>query len=448
MKPLLLSNTLIINEDTRYPADILIEQGRISNIAPHIASQPHWEVIDVKGQWVIPGMIDDQVHFREPGLTHKGTIASESRAAVMGGITSVMEMPNVTPPTTTRQALSDKFRRASQASLANFSFYFGATNDNLDELKALEPSQACGVKVFMGASTGNMLVDDEQVLEGIFRNAPCVVATHCEHTPTIQQNEAIWRTRFGDVIPPAEHAAIRSVDACLLSSRQAVSLAKKHRTRLHVLHITTAEELALFDAAPTLSSLRQKTITAEACVHHLFFNHDDYETLGYKLKCNPSVKSARHQQALWKAVNDGVIDIIATDHAPHLLNEKQRDYFSAPSGLPLVQHALPALFDLCHQGIFTPEMVVRKTSHAVAERFQIKDRGYIREGYWADLVIINPDSHRQIIRQDIAYKCGWSPFENRVFSGGEIVMTLVNGHKVWSGNSLYPTFGNPLEFCR
>lgn len=448
MKPLLLSNALIINEDTRYQADILIDKGRIQKIASQITSQSGWQVIDVKGKWVIPGMIDGQVHFREPGLTHKGTIASESRAAVMGGITSFMEMPNVSPPTTTRQALGDKFQRASQVSMANFSFYFGATNNNLEELKALSPSQACGVKVFMGASTGNMLVDDEQVLEGIFRNAPCLVATHCEHTPTIRKNEELWRARFGDAIPPAEHALIRSVDACLLSSRQAVSLAKKHHTRLHVLHISTAEELALFDAAPTLAALRQKTITAEACIHHLFFNQTDYETLGHKLKCNPSVKSAPHQQALWKAVNDGIIDIIATDHAPHLLEEKHSDYFSAPSGLPLVQHALPALLDMSHRGIFTPEIVVRKTSHAVAERFQIADRGYIREGYWADLVIIDPLSVQQIERRDVVYQCAWSPFEGQTLTGSSIVMTLVNGNIVWDGHTVTPHYGLPLEFCR
>ncbi|WP_232209072.1 dihydroorotase, partial [Klebsiella pneumoniae] len=346
MKPLLLTNALIINEDLRYPADILIDKGRIQKIASLIPSRTEWQVIDVRGKWVIPGMIDDQVHFREPGLTHKGTIASESAAAVMGGITSFMEMPNVTPPTTTLQALREKFQRASHSSLANYSFYFGATNDNLDELKALTASQACGVKVFMGASTGNMLVDDEQILESIFANAPCLVATHCEHTPTIKHNEETWRARLGDAIPAGEHAAIRSVDACLTSSHQAVSLAKKHRTRLHVLHITTADELALFDAAPTLEALRQKTITAEACVHHLFFNYDDYEMLGHKLKCNPSVKSSFHQEALRRGVNEGIIDVIATDHAPHLLEEKQNDYFAAPSGLPLVQHALPALLDM------------------------------------------------------------------------------------------------------
>ncbi|QJN86350.1 dihydroorotase [Klebsiella pneumoniae] len=448
MKPLLLTNALIINEDLRYPADILIDKGRIQKIASLIPSRTEWQVIDVRGKWVIPGMIDDQVHFREPGLTHKGTIASESAAAVMGGITSFMEMPNVTPPTTTLQALREQFQRASHSSLANYSFYFGATNDNLDELKALTASQACGVKVFMGASTGNMLVDDEQILESIFANAPCLVATHCEHTPTIKHNEETWRARLGDAIPAGEHAAIRSVDACLTSSHQAVSLAKKHRTRLHVLHITTADELALFDAAPTLEALRQKTITTEACVHHLFFNYDDYEMLGHKLKCNPSVKSSFHQEALWRGVNEGIIDVIATDHAPHLLEEKQNDYFAAPSGLPLVQHALPALLDMSSRGIFTPEMVVRKTSHAVAERFQLKDRGYIREGYWADLVVIDPFSHQQIIREDVAYKCGWSPFEGRILSGGAVDMTLVNGHVIWNGRTIQQKYGLPLEFCR
>jgi len=448
MKPLLLTNALIINEDMRYPADILIDKGRIKKIASLITSRPEWQVIDVQGKWVIPGMIDDQVHFREPGLTHKGTIASESAAAVMGGITSFMEMPNVTPPTTTRQALSEKFQRASQCSLANYSFYFGATNDNLDELKALRVSEACGVKVFMGASTGNMLVDDERILESIFANAPCLVATHCEHTPTIKHNEEAWRGRFGNAIPPGEHAEIRSVEACLKSSRQAVSLAKKYRTRLHVLHISTADELALFDAAPTLEALRKKTITAEACVHHLYFNHDDYAMLGHRLKCNPSVKSSSHQEALLRGVNEGIIDIIATDHAPHLLEEKQNDYFAAPSGLPLVQHALCALLDMSSRGIFTPEMVVRKTSHAVAERFQLKDRGYIREGYWADLVVIDPLAHQQIIRENVAYKCGWSPFEGRIFSGGAVDMTLVNGQLIWNGHSLHQHYGLPLEFCR
>ncbi|VEB98903.1 Dihydroorotase [Cedecea lapagei] len=449
MKPLLLTNALIINEDRRHHADLLIVNGRIEKIAATISPQQTWSVLDLNGKWLLPGMIDDQVHFREPGLMHKGTLASESRAAVMGGITSYMEMPNVSPPTTTRQALQDKFQRASECSLANYSFYFGATNDNLEELKALATGAACGVKVFMGASTGNMLVDDERTLEAIFQYAPGLVATHCEDTPTIKHNEALWRTRYGVQIPAEEHAAIRSVEACLLSSSRAVALAKKHGTRLHVLHITTADELALFEPAPTLADLRRKTITAEACIHHLYFNKDDYATLGHRLKCNPSVKGAEHQQALWQAVRAGVIDIIATDHAPHLLAEKQSDYFAAPSGLPLVQHALPALLDLCARDIFTPELIVRKTSHAVAERFQIKDRGYIREGYWADLAAINPWKRASIDGSNIAYKCGWSPFEGHSLLGGVVENTFVNGRLVWDGESVMQgVYGSALEFNR
>lgn len=448
MKPILLINALVINESTRRLSDVLIERGRIVKIASLIAARQEWHVIDVKGKWLLPGMIDDQVHFREPGLTHKGTIASESRAAIMGGITSFMEMPNVTPPTTTRQALVEKYQRASQVSYANYGFYFGATNDNIEELKRLLPTEACGVKVFMGASTGNMLVDNEQVLENIFLHAPCLVATHCEHTPTIKRNETQWHSRYGDNIPPEEHAHIRSVEACLLSSTQAVSLAKKHRTRLHVLHITTADELALFDAAPTLEALSRKTITAEACVHHLFFNQSDYATLGHRLKCNPSVKSRTHQEALWKAVNDGVIDIIATDHAPHLLSEKDRDYFRAPSGLPLVQHVLPALLHMSRAGVFTPEVIVTKTSHAVAERFQIKDRGYIREGYWADLVVIDPSKQGEISGGEVAYRCGWSPFEGQRLSGGTVDMTLVNGEIAWDGTRVHEVAVMPIEFER
>jgi dihydroorotase len=448
MKPILLINALIINEGTRSLSDVLIDKGRIVKIASLISARQEWHVINLNGKWLIPGMIDDQVHFREPGLTHKGTIASESRAAVMGGITSFMEMPNVTPPTTTRQSLVEKYQRASQVSYANYGFYFGATNNNLEELKRLLPTEACGVKVFMGASTGNMLVDDEQVLENIFRHSPCLVATHCEHTPTIKRNEALWHARYGDNIPPEEHAHIRSVEACLISSTQAVSLAKKHRTRLHVLHITTADELALFDAAPTLEALRRKTITAEACIHHLFFNQNDYAALGHKLKCNPSVKSRTHQEAIWKAVNDGIIDIIATDHAPHLLSEKDREYFSAPSGLPLVQHALPALLHMSHLGVFTPEVIVAKTSHAVAERFQIKDRGYIREGYWADLVVVDPSKQLEISGNEVSYRCGWSPFEGQRLLGGIIDMTLVNGDIAWDGTQVHEVSVMPIEFER
>jgi dihydroorotase len=449
MNRILITNALMINEDQRNVVDVLIEKGRIACIASQLSVPAECQVIEAEGKWLIPGMIDDQVHFREPGLTHKGTIATESRAAVAGGITSYMEMPNVFPPTTTLQSLCDKFERAMSSSIANFSFYFGATNDNLEELKRLSVNAACGVKVFMGASTGNMLVDDEIVLENIFKHAPGLVATHCEKTPIIKENELIWSARYGEDIPAFEHAYIRSPEACLLSSALAVSLAKKHSTRLHVLHLTTAEELTLFEPAPSLADLKKKQITAEACVHHLYFNQDDYKELGHRLKCNPAVKSHFHQEALWDAVKRGVIDIIATDHAPHLPGEKAQKYLSAPSGLPLVQHALPALFDLCSRDIFTPEMVVKKTSHAVAERFQLKDRGYIREGYWADLVLVDPDKSTLPDASNLLYKCGWSPFEGRSLRGGKIDTTIVNGRVVWQNgkiNDVGP--GIALDFNR
>lgn len=447
MPSLVLTNALIINEQRRFYADVLIQHGRISQIARTISARPTWQVYDLAGKWLIPGMIDSQVHFREPGLMHKGTIASESAAAVRGGVTSFMEMPNVMPPTTSHQALEDKFSRAAGVSWANYSFYFGATQDNVEALKRLAPGAACGVKVFMGASTGNMLVDDEKVLAAIFQHAPGLVATHCEHTPTIRQNEARWRAWFGEDIPAEEHASIRSVEACLRSTSLAISLASQYHTRLHVLHISTAEELELFRALPTSGTDGAKNISAEACVHHLYFNRQDYAVLGHRLKCNPSVKEARHQQALWRAVNEGVIDIIATDHAPHLLSEKQLPYFSAPSGLPLVQHALPALLDLSQRGIFTPECIVQKTSHAVADRFSLKDRGYIREGYWADLAVIDPSQRHCIRPGSSAYLCGWSPFEGREFNGGVIDKTLINGQLVWDGQSLQgQPCGRALDF--
>lgn len=448
MKQTLIKFATLINDNCRSEADVLIANGRIEKIAADITPQAGWEIIDAEGLWLIPGMIDNQVHFREPGLTHKATIATESQAAVAGGITSYMDMPNVMPPTTTRQALRNKFQRASQYSAANYSFWFGATNDNASELRALQAEEACGIKVFMGPSTGNMLVDNEQVLENIFQNASCIVATHCEDTPLIRHNEALWRKKYGDDIPAAEHARIRSVTACYQSSALAVSLAKKHGTRLHVLHITTAAELSLFEAAPTVAALRKKRITAEACIHHLYFNQNDYAWLGHKLKANPSVKSHYHQQALWQAVKEGVIDIIATDHAPHLIEEKSRLYSEAPSGLPLVQHALPALFDLCQRGIFSPEQIVAKTSHAVAERFEIKDRGYIREGYWADLVLIDPQAELKVQREQLLYKCGWSPFEGKPLQGS-VIMTFINGHIVWREGAVIPApAGMPLEFNR
>lgn len=449
MNMTLIKNATLINEGMRQSADVLIREERIEYIAADISATAQMTVVDAKGQWLIPGMIDDQVHFREPGMPTKGTIASESRAAIAGGITSYMEMPNVVPQTTDRAALQDKFTRAAQVSVANYSFYLGATNNNLDEIRRLRPDEACGVKIFMGASTGNMLVDNEETLAQIFSDSPVLIATHCEDSQLIKAQEAVYRLKYGNDIPAHKHAEIRSVEACYRSSSLAVSLAKKYGSRLHVLHITTAEELALFDAAPTLAQLRKKQITAEACVHHLFFNQLDYPRLGHLMKCNPSVKAPSHQVALWQALNDGVIDVIATDHAPHTWEEKQGHYFSAPSGLPLVQHAIPALLDLCQRGVMTPELMVQKTSHAVAERYQIKERGYLREGYWADLVLIDPNKPYHVRSNELFYRCGWTPFIDDTFYGGSITTTWVNGHCAYHQGKILPTpNGHKLAFSR
>ncbi|MGL5102533.1 MAG: dihydroorotase [Plesiomonas sp.] len=430
MTKLLIKNATMVNEGRQTQGDMLVEHGRISHISSNISAPNGAEVIDAAGKLLIPGMIDDQVHFREPGFPLKGTIASESRAAVAGGVTSYMEMPNVNPQTTNLQALEDKYSRAALSSVANFSFYLGATNDNLYEIRRLAPEQACGVKIFMGASTGNMLVDNADTLAAIFAESPVLIATHCEDTPTIKLLEDEYRARYGDDVPAREHGRIRSTEACLKSSTLAVELAKKYGTRLHVLHITTKEELALFEAAPTLEALRNKQITAEACVHHLFFNEQDYDRLGHLLKCNPAVKAREDQLALQDAVRRGVIDIIATDHAPHTWDEKQNTYFNAPSGLPLVQHPLLALFDLHKQGALSLEMLVQKTSHAVAERFQLQDRGYLREGYWADLVLVDQNTHFSVNKENLFYQCGWSPFEGHTFPA-RIDTTFVNGEIVF-----------------
>ncbi len=449
MTKLLITNATMINEDRRQETDVLIVNGRIEKIQRSIDAPADANVIDASGKLLIPGMIDDQVHFREPGFPHKGTIASESRAAVAGGITSYMEMPNVNPQTTNQQALDDKYARASASSIANFSFYMGATNDNLDDIRRLNPNDACGVKIFMGASTGNMLVDNEETLGKIFAESPVLIATHCEDTPMIKVAEDAYRAKYGDDIPAFEHANIRSADACLKSSSMAVALAKKHGTRLHVLHLTTADELHLFEPAPTLEALRKKQITAEACVHHLFFNQNDYQQQGHLIKCNPAIKAEKHQLALIDAVKKGIIDVIATDHAPHTWEEKQNTYFGAPSGLPLVQHALLSLLDMSHRGIFSLELIVSKTSHAVAERFQLADRGYIREGYFADLVLIDPAKHFTVNKENLFYQCGWSPFEGHTFQGGLIDTTIVNGNIVFRNNQhVAAPMGQRLTFNR
>ncbi|MDR3228995.1 MAG: dihydroorotase, partial [Puniceicoccales bacterium] len=424
-----INNATIVNEGRRFTGDVLLSGGRIAAVGtvPARAPRPERE-IDASGMLLLPGLIDDQVHFREPGLTAKADIASESRAAVAGGVTSFMDMPNTRPPAVTCAALEEKFAVAAHVSPANYSFYLGATNDNLAEVEQADPATICGIKVFMGSSTGNMLVDEPAALEKIFSHAPMLVATHCEDTPLIQANEAAALARYGADVPPAEHPRIRSAEACWRSSSLAVALAKKHGARLHVLHITTERELELFREDVGNGTARR--ITAEACVHHLWFCDADYAHLGHQIKCNPAIKTAADRAALRRAVNADIIDVIATDHAPHTFAEKQGTYFHAPSGLPLVQHSLPLLLELWRQGVFELETIVRKTSHAVADLFAIRERGYIREGYWADLVLVAPDAPQAVVKENIYYKCGWSPLEGQVFAS-RVVATFVNGETVF-----------------
>ena len=438
-----LKEATVVNEGRRFVADVAIGNGRIERIGSGLGAVGAQEIA-LAGSWLLPGMIDDQVHFREPGLEHKGDIASESRAAAAGGITSVMEMPNCDPQTVDNAALLDKHARATGRAMTNFAFYLGATNDNLEAIKAVDVAKACGVKVFMGASTGNMLVDDERALEGIFAHSPLLVATHCEDTPTILANEAAATVRFGDDIPFAEHPRIRSVDACYKSSSLAVSLAKTHGTRLHVLHITTAKELDLFTPGP----LSGKRITAEACVHHLFFNDTWYAALGADLKCNPAVKSRADQLAIKQAVKEDRIDVVATDHAPHTRDEKAQPYLAAPAGLPLVQHALPTMIEHVKAGDLTIEQVAHKTAHAPAQLFGVRERGFVREGYWADLVAIDPHAQTVVDDEPLYAKCGWTPFRGMTFRS-RITHAFVNGALAWNnGRFAEKPLGMALEFDR
>ena len=439
---LTITNARIVNEGAITEGDVRVRDGRIDKIAAEISPEQGETIIDAKGAWLLPGMIDDQVHFREPGLTAKGDMATESAAAVAGGITSFMEMPNVKPPTTDLDALEEKYQRAAGRASANYAFYLGASNDNIDQIRAVKPGQACGIKVFMGASTGAMLVDDEAVLEQIFADAPLLIATHCEDTPMITANEELARERYGEQVPMSEHPRIRSEEACYKSSSMAVELARRHDARLHVLHLTTAKELELFSKGPVAG----KRITAEACVHHLFYDESDYRRLDTRIKCNPAIKTAADREALVKAVAEDLIDVIATDHAPHTAEEKASTYFYAPAGLPLVQHALLMVLEHVHKGRFTITQAVHKTSHAVAEVFGVQDRGYIREGYFADLVLVDPDRPRQVRRKDILYKCGWSSLEGYEFRSS-IRATLVNGELAWlDGQLTGAVAGQRLEF--
>lgn len=419
----LIVNTKIVNEGKVIEADVLIRGERIERIGSSLSSN-NATVIDADGNHLLPGAIDDQVHFREPGLTHKGTIHSESRAAVAGGVTSFMEMPNTVPPVFSQNLLEQKYNIASRDSLANYSFFIGASNDNLDEVLKTDLKKVCGLKIFMGSSTGNLLVDSPLVLEGFFSKFQGLIATHCEDEPTIRQNSEVFKNKYGENIPIECHPLIRSAEGCYKSSSFAVGLAKKHGTRLHILHISTALETQLFDNS---MPLEKKKITAEACIHHLWFNDGDYARLGTKIKWNPAIKTKYDQQAILQAVLDNHIDVIATDHAPHTLEEKQNAYFKAPSGGPLVQHSLVAMLEFFHQGKLTLEKVVEKLCHNPAILFKIEDRGFIREGYFADVVLTDLKSPWKVEKQNILAKCGWSPFEGQTFQSA-ITHTFVSGH--------------------
>ena len=423
---ILIRNAQLVNEGTIRETDLFIKDGRIHRIGTNLQMICN-QSIDAKGKYLLPGVIDDQVHFREPGLTYKADLASESKAAVAGGITSFMEMPNTKPQTLTQELLQAKFDRAAEVSMANYSFFMGASNDNLEEVLKTDPKTVCGIKVFMGSSTGNMLVDDARTLEGIFREVPMLIATHCEKEEIIRANTTEMIAKYGDDIPVELHPDIRSVEACYASSSLAVSLAKQYGTRLHVLHISTAKELELFrNDIP----LQKKRITAEVCIHHLWFSSDDYSQKGKFIKWNPAVKAPENRTALRKALLDDRLDIIATDHAPHTLAEKDNPYTKAPSGAPLVQHALPAMLELSRQGVISLERVVEKMSHAPADCFQIDQRGYVREGYHADLVLVDPDDPWTVSRDNVLYKCGWSPLEGTTFHH-QVHSTIVNGQLVY-----------------
>jgi dihydroorotase len=445
MSTILIVNGTLVNEGQIFESDIFIKDGLIERVGKDLSHIEADKIIDASGQHVIPGLIDDQVHFREPGLTHKAEIYTESRAAVAGGITSFMEMPNTVPNALTQELLQDKYDIASQRSLANYSFFMGASNDNLEEVLKTDPRNVCGVKVFMGSSTGNMLVDKTATLEGIFNNSPTLIATHCESEEIILANTAKARAKYGEDVPIARHPYIRSAEACFQSSSFAIDLAKKAGARLHILHISTAKEIALFD---NTIALKDKKITAEACVHHLWFEEGDYAEKGNLIKWNPAVKKASDRDAILQGVLNNNIDVIATDHAPHTLEEKQNSYFKAPSGGPLVQHSLVVLLDMYHQGKISIEKIVEKTSHAVATLFEIDKRGYLKEGYHADIAIVDLNKPWEVTPQNVLAKCGWSPFEGHEFKSS-VTNTIVSGNLVYSNGVLIEgTNGVRLKFDR
>lgn len=444
MKSILIKEAQIINEGKTEEGDVLIKNGRIEKIANSIDVQADHE-ISANGKVLMPGVIDDQVHFREPGLTHKSDLYTEPRAAVAGGVTSYMEMPNTKPPALTQRLLQDKYDIAAQKSLSNYSFFMGASNDNLEHVLQTNPKEVCGIKAFMGSSTGNMLVDDPVTLDKLFSTVPMLIATHCEDETTIRANAAAYKEHYGENVPIKCHPEIRSAKGCLLSSSLAIELAKKYNTRLHILHISTKDELDLFRNDIPLA---QKRITSEVCVHHLYFEGSRYEDLGTQIKCNPAIKSRAHRDALLPALLDDRLDIIATDHAPHTWEEKSNSYFNAPSGVPLIQHTLNVMLEFYHQGKISLEKIVEKMCHAPAICFEVKERGFIREGYWADLVLVDLDKKWKVSKNNIHYKCNWSPFEGHEFKGA-VEATIVSGHLAYTNGEFNETKkGERLAFDR
>ena len=440
----LIKNAQLVNEGNIYPSDVLIEDKIIKQIAAEINVEAD-KIIDAEGLHLLPGVIDDQVHFREPGLTHKANIYTESKAAVAGGITSFMEMPNTNPQTLTQKLLEDKYQIAAQSSIANYTFFMGVSNDNLAEVLKTNPKNVGAIKIFMGSSTGNMLVDNKNILEEIFSKSPMLIAVHCEDEVTIQENIEKAKKQYGEEVPISDHPNIRSAEACYKSSSMAVKLAKKYNTRLHVFHISTEEEIALFD---NKLSLKEKRITAEVCIHHLWFDESNYTEKGTFIKWNPAIKKQSDKEALFQALLDDKLDVIATDHAPHTLEEKSNAYFNAPSGGPLVQHALPAMLAFVNQEKISLEKVVEKMCHNPAICFQVENRGFIREGYFADLVLVDLDKPWEVNKDNILYKCGWSPFEGETFNA-QITHTFVNGHIAYEYGSFDETSrGMRLTFDR
>lgn len=444
MSIILIKNATIINENSRKVKDILIKKNRIEKIDQNINTNGRYEEIDAEGLYLIPGLIDDQVHFREPGLTHKGNIYSESMAAVAGGVTSFMEMPNTIPNAITIEELEKKYNIGKQNSFGNYSFYLGASNDNIEEVKRVDRNNICGVKIFMGSSTGNMLVNREKALNDIFKHSEVIITTHCEDEFTIQENLKNALEKYGDDIPFNQHHIIRSREACYKSSSHAISLAQEHNAKLHVLHISTKEELELFQKIP----LKDKKITCEACLHHMWFSNTDYDDLGSLIKWNPAIKISDDREAIINAVNEGVIDVIATDHAPHTKEEKSRKYINAPSGGPLIQYSLPVLLEMNRKNKISIEKIVEKTSHSVADLFQIKERGYIREGYFADIVLFDLDSKTDVNENNILSKCKWSPFESKSFNS-KVIHTIVSGNHIYKKGEINgEPSGLRMEFNR